>query len=328
MKQPAPTCPRCGYDQSGAVAAWTDQCPTRGVCPERGLDFAWVVIFRPNLHDVRGFFEHARTVRQHLWWSLTTLPLVLTPNRFWRRISLDVPPRPCRSLLWIVLLLGTLWLSSALLALVPAVVEYASVPLPGYVRSTPEDRLWGSISGGFLAPIARHTLVWGGGVVYRIAPPRWYLAYLPLLLLSLCWPFMLAMLSTRLTAAKIRAGHITRATAYSLFWLIFLLVPFFLRSGRDALDAAHALFTGREFERWYYNPFNLHDATVTKAFLLLAGATVVIWLPVWWWFALSRGFLLRPVATLWAVIMLVYTLLLIVLTIQLILLFAPQLFAG
>lgn len=36
-----PICPRCGYDQSGVITAWTDRCPLEGRCSECGLEFWW-----------------------------------------------------------------------------------------------------------------------------------------------------------------------------------------------------------------------------------------------------------------------------------------------
>ena len=41
MAPPDIACPRCGYDLSGAVAAWEDCCPLTGVCSECGYRFEW-----------------------------------------------------------------------------------------------------------------------------------------------------------------------------------------------------------------------------------------------------------------------------------------------
>ena len=45
-----PSCPCCGYDQSGAIAAWNHaasrSCPLRGTCSECGAELWWGDVFR------------------------------------------------------------------------------------------------------------------------------------------------------------------------------------------------------------------------------------------------------------------------------------------
>lgn len=101
-----PRCPRCGYDQSGTVATWTDQCPCRGLCPECGLDFPWRDTLRRDFAQLPWFYEHAR--------FLAPLPLIrsllmaITPRRFWSRVSMSHTVRPTRLalMLGLVLVLG------------------------------------------------------------------------------------------------------------------------------------------------------------------------------------------------------------------------------
>ncbi len=47
MKPITPTCPKCGYDQSGEIATWESQCPLEGRCPECGFDFVWADVMDP-----------------------------------------------------------------------------------------------------------------------------------------------------------------------------------------------------------------------------------------------------------------------------------------
>ena len=86
-----PICPKCGYDQSGAIATWESQCPMWGVCPECGLEFAWVEVFQPMFNDLRWYTEHARSVWSLLWRTPKTLMRLILPPLFWR--ELDVKKR-------------------------------------------------------------------------------------------------------------------------------------------------------------------------------------------------------------------------------------------
>lgn len=75
-------CPRCGYDLSGVVDSWTEQCPVEGVCSECGLKLKWRNLLDPSLAQTSRFFES-----QHRWWLkdvVTTAIKSLRPKRFWR----------------------------------------------------------------------------------------------------------------------------------------------------------------------------------------------------------------------------------------------------
>ncbi|MCC7390586.1 MAG: hypothetical protein IT431_17690 [Phycisphaerales bacterium] len=117
MLSPPPDCPRCGYDQTGAVAAWTDRCPLRGRCPECGIDFRWRDVLRPELDTPRWFVERRWIGRERVIFSrmvraLRTWWWVLLPWRFWGRIKLHQPVG------WLGLLV---WLPAVLLVLaIPA----------------------------------------------------------------------------------------------------------------------------------------------------------------------------------------------------------------
>jgi hypothetical protein len=81
-------CPRCGYDQRGVVARWTESCPLAGTCSECGLDWQWCDLLSPKLRGTDWFVEHA-----FRWWQIpyrtfTTLIMALRPWRFWREVRL------------------------------------------------------------------------------------------------------------------------------------------------------------------------------------------------------------------------------------------------
>jgi len=81
-QSPTLTCPRCGYDQAGQAARFTDSCPLSGLCTECGLTFAWADVYFPS-RTVQNTFEHAYRGLPRAW-VRTAVECVLTPRLFTR----------------------------------------------------------------------------------------------------------------------------------------------------------------------------------------------------------------------------------------------------
>ena len=75
-------CPRCGYDQRGAISTWTESCPLNGVCSECGLEWRWAEVFNPRLHRPRWCVEYGRVIA-FPWRCVKTLCVSFWPWRFW-----------------------------------------------------------------------------------------------------------------------------------------------------------------------------------------------------------------------------------------------------
>ena len=88
-------CPRCGYDQAGAVGAWRESCPVEGRCSECGLEILWRDVFVPP--RLVGFVEHAVGRWQWVMWGVRTFAGVWLPRRFWGRVKLELPLRVGRA---------------------------------------------------------------------------------------------------------------------------------------------------------------------------------------------------------------------------------------
>ncbi len=97
-----PACPRCGYDQSGVVATWTDRCPLQSLCTECGRCFLWSTIFDPRRTTFRWSFEHARHPFGAIPRLFTTVGRVVQPSVYWRCIGLSEPVRSVRILVLVV----------------------------------------------------------------------------------------------------------------------------------------------------------------------------------------------------------------------------------
>jgi hypothetical protein len=82
-----PTCPRCGYDQTGIVASWEDSCPLDGICSECGLEFAWKSVLSPKIVVPRWYVE---TERLPIRTFFLTMARTLAPPTLWRHIRLEL----------------------------------------------------------------------------------------------------------------------------------------------------------------------------------------------------------------------------------------------
>src|SRR5438067_1317104 len=87
-----PSCPRCGYDLSGAMAAWTLTCPLTHTCSECGLFFELRAIFNERFRNRAQFFEPTPTRAAFF----KTARMALRPWRFWRWAAMEheIRPRP------------------------------------------------------------------------------------------------------------------------------------------------------------------------------------------------------------------------------------------
>jgi len=82
-------CPRCGYDQRGAVAAWDDSCPLVGTCAECGLEFSWPEIIWPEKHEAKWCIEFAPAGSTIAVAGVNTFLHSFQPWGFWSRIRMS-----------------------------------------------------------------------------------------------------------------------------------------------------------------------------------------------------------------------------------------------
>jgi len=96
MKSPArtiehhPECPSCGYDLTGQIASWTQQCPLNGVCPECGHAYQWREVFA-ILNEwgsrVDWYSEHGGDWIELFQRAPGTLWRLMRPGRFFKAIN-------------------------------------------------------------------------------------------------------------------------------------------------------------------------------------------------------------------------------------------------
>lgn len=301
--QTAPRCPRCGYDQSGAASSWTESCPLEGTCPECGLWFEWVEIYRPLLRAPRWSFEHAES--GHARALFTTALRVQRPWRFWRSLRMEHPVVPPR--LALLTLVGTLAAHAALGACV-LILRCALDAVQAFTFS-PTMRQRGLVFADSLKESAEAIwpagdwVAWRGAWVMRDAvhvrlpdlrefvSPHAGLA----LAASMLLPLTFLLLHVSLKRAKVRADHVARAAAYGVVFLPGAFVAFqapvltrrVMEIANNAIGGASPLAHASDFM------FRTHE-WLSAGFLL--GAYVLFWgLACRRYLRLERGWVVVPV---------------------------------
>jgi hypothetical protein len=279
-----PICPRCGYDQRGAIVQWTDQCPIRGRCSECGLEFEWFEILNPQIRLPHWCVE----CRVASW----RFPLQMTgsilrtkwPWLMWRRIRMSHELSPGRLAAYLVTSLAMLYLVFALshgwavwhswntqvnAVSMPATPTTAGWPVFAQAAVFP----WSSRSIGTFTT----TGGWRGANTYPYTAPlwhfrgRWKWLVLPLMHLILIHPccgvaFIALPISRR--KAKVRWRHIVRIVIYGTALAILLAI---LQVIATALQATQTIG-----HRWVWRASEL-------APWLFVGHLIV-----WWCLAASR----------------------------------------
>jgi hypothetical protein len=208
-----PACPRCGYDVSGVVPTWAEQCPIHGTCSECGLAFEWVDIFRPERVYPAWSFEHAN--RRRIRALVGTVYRAMRPGLMWRNMPLSAPVRPGRLVALAVMMLTIA--HGAVLAICVQIFE------PWLWRS-----VW-SVRGGMTVS-SNPSFAWD--YLGRIAVwpySHWWCRLIgPLGVLLLVWgvlaPIPFLVLRQTMAAAKVRQAHLLRGWLYFLVPLSFVVV--------------------------------------------------------------------------------------------------------
>jgi hypothetical protein len=280
-----PRCPRCGYDQTGALAAMRDACPLESRCVECGLELRWGELASGRLSAPRWLVEHAPRSRAAIA-LLTTFVVAPIGIVLWRALRLENPTIAARLLALLVAAVMTVLLIVAS----PGVLEanrmldrnVAGLPIgtpsPGLgVRASLAGRIVGMplsdrpLTVALLGPT-------GAPTTFTLAPPRRLLfgAFSPVLAAAWWLSFVtavgsliafVAMPATR-RQAKVEARHFARCVVYLFATLpfvalaILLLEPRTLWWGGRTTPSALAVF---------------EDPRVLGAW--------IVWLFPWWWTA-------------------------------------------
>jgi hypothetical protein len=288
----SPSCPRCGYDLSGDVASWNGDesylCPMEGRCSECGLEFEWADIFNPFRRRVAGFIEHEE--RGLYWAAWRTWLLAMRPKRFWTVVKIEFEPRVGRMLLWLVMLVMSLWVIGPLICNAVELWLQLTTPLPGNPFSALQPWVQWLITQEYMPT----------------GPPRYVLDIrstpgfvLGPLAASFIVPLVLLCLPVTRRLAKVRVAHVARAAVYGLAWLMpMLLFKSIEQIGQAITWIAWIRMGGRVAGRPPM-PVELYNEAYrfVRHYWILWLLFVLAWVGAWWWFALGTGWRLREYGT-------------------------------
>jgi hypothetical protein len=269
-------CPRCGYDQRGVIATWSESCPIRGVCSECGLAFEWNQLLSRRLQRPPWCVEYSSRSAFHRAIA-NTLLRSLWPPRFWSALKLWHEPRWRRLLVYLGLLLiagyvvfasghGFLawkqrnWIAArggtALPSTMAVLAQAMATPLSdqslGMISFTgPAGTGWTLPPQPFPSPWSLFALYPGlDGYGLPAAMTATMFAILPL-------SFVALPISMR--RAKVRWAHVGRITLYALGPIILTLIALLIA----------LVFMDR-----------------VLPCVIMPG--IAIWLLLWWWMAVAR----------------------------------------
>lgn len=209
-------CPRCAYDQSGAVSTWTDACPLFLRCAECGYDIDIPQVHRDRQERIRWWVEHARTRRGLLAASLVAPIVACAPWWLFRRLRLSHAPRFRRLFAPFAVYLAATYLVISAVAIGVTAVRTSSL---GTLRDA------GELLAAALLP-ARASLYQNRQIVWEVQSEWWRLASPTLMALYFVGFVMVttvastaafAALPIARRRAKLRWGHLARASLI-LMW--------------------------------------------------------------------------------------------------------------
>jgi len=287
-----PSCPRCGYDQSGEIARWNDSAapPTpRGTCVECGLNFEWIDVLDPSRRNLPGFFEHSRGFMNFFASAWQTWSWTVLPWRFWSRVQMHHDVRAKRALCWVLALWASVsWIVA--LETLAIVLHFRSstaffgrpqpllqpsdwwIPAWPFVTYNDEASNWASgLNGdtgmlGWRAWPVIPTIIFGTPVGVWTA-----------VLANLGFAIMLATLPHTRSAAKLRIAHLMRGAGFGFGWLasaMLLLIVEQFHFGFRVLSGGSLV------------------GSVSYLDLLFADYqwVVLAWIALWWWSAIKIGY--------------------------------------
>ncbi len=288
-----PVCPKCGYDQSGEIATWTESCPIAGTCPECGLDFVWADLLDPSRVDVRWYVEHARSRFSILKRTIPTLWYLLIPNRFWKRIRPDAEIRIGLLSLWSVGIIFTGYILSTILLLAASFLERYSwrggtSSITELVTNFDTKRAYDILSDP--SWFKDKSLEAARFPYDEIS--RWWTSYEFLSLdaarscafaiaCTLMWGLILGVIPTTRSIAKIRFAHITRAI---ILGLVVSATWFYLVRSIDAINWMCKIIYPSSLVGDYIGP--------VLAWIILAYAA--LWPQLSMIFAIRKSWSIRP----------------------------------
>lgn len=284
MSEQRPGCPRCGYDLSGIVSAWTRSCPLDGRCSECGLQFPWRFVLDSRLRGPGWSIEHWQEGDGRLGFVrrlLGTSARAYEPRRLWQSLGMHHRIR------WVMLLRGCAFgvlvsyvVASAVAIGLRTLLMYLYVDAMGWTGTG----LWQSTAALVCWPLAegQHYFWWP-----MLLDTAWLATWFWLM------PVCFVIFRRTLRAARVRPAHIVRITLYGLMgWPLVLAIYSVLCV--DAREMAGELLD--QASRALVNssgPVAGFDEWLGAGMAVLGAMLIGLWQGVFWWRAIKWYLKLR-----------------------------------
>ena len=282
-------CPKCGYDQSGIIDTWNDQCPMTGRCSECGLSFAWRDVFDPLLNDLYWYAEHARSNRAMIRRTPGTLVRLLNPIQFWNEVDVAKPIKLRTLAVWVLLTIITThvlvsiplgiglwgrstssWGSLTILEYIDQYSLYGIAELTLDALFDPAMRTWISTRGG-----SGYSLRFQAGqrhLIYAILikPIVFQVGFVML------WTTVLVAIPYTRRVTKVRAKHVIRAILLSVLMLGL------------SFEFTRLIYGIMMWMGFYWNGF-----AVARIYRIVV-PVLVLWQLIYWSSVISIGWRVQP----------------------------------
>lgn len=276
MGDPAPQChcPRCGYDQAGAIGAWERSrplvCPLEGTCSECGLRFFWGDLLNPRLAGPAWSYEHyPRPWPRQLW---RAVPMCYRPRTLWSELRLEHRARLWRAGLMVLvaallthLLLAPIGAGVWGLVFLARTSGFTGIPNPGAIWLGSGPRF--SYVQALREALWPYGHQWYGGVLGVLDP---WVAHA--LLMAVLVPLCFLALPATLRRARVRPRHLARIWLYSLVPLVLVLYLWLV------IRAVGLLLPNSPRAMPFGNTRSLNANSVRLALTVI----VLVFLWVWW----------------------------------------------
>lgn len=285
-KSVRPTCPRCGYDQSGEVARWTESCPVKGTCPECGLEFAWGDLSDSSSMTLPWAAEYSQSARDFINRFVRTHVRALNPLSFWSSLQLTYSPRVQQLIVLLVLVVLCPWMIHALAR--NAYLLSNDMLLP----SDPNPWNRSTYAEGWLWPIFDLSLT-QNATKWEVRSTLWkwpFMVYVCIGMTVLPTLLLLVLKRTR-TTCRVRGSHILRCQAHAILPLaigvyLYLLTDIIADAATGIEECFHLpyssiLTTVGSFD-WYWHQ--------NANFIAAVG---LVWISLYWLAAINIGLRLQ-----------------------------------
>lgn len=280
----SPSCPRCGYDLTGVVSPWVEQCPVEGVCSECGLEFAWCDLLVKDRRKIPWLYEHRQGLAAGCAFEM--IPRALLARRFWRKVQLHHRPNVFRLVLFPFVVFFGLWFSSVLAGFFIFGVRYLFLGPDANIGHYSTER-----SLGFLA-----FSQFGYGNEYQfhgVYDTRPLLAILSTIGFSGGMALSLLIARSLRRISKVKTSHLIRAfsSGLTIAMLLYAVYTALWLADRIGVEDDGPL-QGRHYYSWgSASAWEMIRVTAWSWFMhwrALFGAPI-LWLMLWWWCALRIG---------------------------------------